>query len=375
MKIKVLNIISDTNVGGAGKCLITYCNNYDKDKFEVVVVMPKDSLLKEYIEKTDVRIIEINGLKDKSFDIMSIGKLRKIIREEKADIIHTHSSLSARIAARLISNQKIVYTKHCAFPVSNKYKYGIVRKMYKLINESLTNKVIATAKIVKDDLIKQGMTEGKIEVILNGTDKLIRPSNEKIKEIKDKYGILENEKVIGYLARIEKLKGHDYFVEAAKLICDKYDDYRFIIAGIGSYEQELKQKVKELGIEDKVIFTGFIKDVNEILSIMNIQVNASYISETTNLALLEGLSLGIPVIATDCGGSKAIVKIDENGKLIEKQNSDQLAKAIEDILSDKEKYEYMCKRSIEIFDENFTSKVYTKNIEKVYESMVNENEN
>ncbi len=375
MKIKVLNIISDTNIGGAGKCLITYCNNYNKDKFEVVVVMPKDSLLKEYIGKTDVRIVEIDGLKDKSFDIKSIGKLKKIIREEKADIIHTHSSLSARIAARLLPKQKIVYTKHCAFPVSNKYKYKIVRKMYKLINESLTDKVIATAQIVKDDLIKQGMSEEKIEVILNGTDKLIRPSDERINEIKNKYDILENEKVIGYLARIEKLKGHDYFVEAAKIICDKYDNYKFIIAGIGSYEEELKQKVKELGIEDKVIFTGFIKNVNEILSIMNIQVNASYISETTNLALLEGLSLGVPVIATDCGGSKAIVKEDENGKLIEKQNSAKLAKAIEDILSNKDKYEYMCKKSIEIFDENFTSKVYTKNIEKVYESMVNNNEN
>lgn len=370
MKIKVLNIISDTNIGGAGKCVITYCNNYDKEKYEISVVIPKGSLLKQYLQNTDVKIIEIDGLKDKSFDIKSINKLKKIIKEERPDIVHTHSSLSARIAARLLKGIKIVYTKHCAFPVSDKYKYWIVRKVYKIINESLTDKVIATAQIVKDDLIKQGMSENKIDVILNGTDKLIRTSENEIIDMKKQYGISENEKVVGYLARIEKLKGHDYFVEAAKILCDKYDKYKFVIAGVGSYEEEIKEKVKKLGLQDKVIFTGFIKNVNEILSIMDLQVNASYISETTNLSLLEGLSIGVPVVATDCGGSKAIVQIGENGILVEKKNSIELAQAIEEILEDKEKHQYMKRRSVEIFEENFTSKVYAKNIEKVYESMV-----
>ena len=99
-------------------------------------------------------------------------------------------------------------------------------------------------------------------------------------------------------------------------------------------------------------------------------MNASYISETTNLSLLEGLSIGVPVVATDCGGSKAIVQIGENGILVEKKNSIELAQAIEEILEDKEKHQYMKRRSVEIFEENFTSKVYAKNIEKVYESMV-----
>ena len=67
-KIKVLNIISDTNIGGAGKCVITYCKNRNVDKFEILVVMPKESLLKPEIEKTGVKVIEIDGLKDKSLD-------------------------------------------------------------------------------------------------------------------------------------------------------------------------------------------------------------------------------------------------------------------------------------------------------------------
>ena len=66
--IKVVNVISDTNIGGAGKCVINFCKNYDKKKFEVVVVLPKDSKLIDELKATEVKIIETDGLKDKSWD-------------------------------------------------------------------------------------------------------------------------------------------------------------------------------------------------------------------------------------------------------------------------------------------------------------------
>ena len=66
--IKVMHIISDTNIGGAGKDVITYCNNYNKKRFEIVVAVPKGSMLKEEIQKANVRVIELDGLKDKSLD-------------------------------------------------------------------------------------------------------------------------------------------------------------------------------------------------------------------------------------------------------------------------------------------------------------------
>ena len=134
-KIKVLNIISDTNIGGAGKCVITYSNNYNTEKYEIIVAMPKDSLLKQEIEKAGVRVIELEGLRDKSLDIPAIKKIRKVIEEEKPDIVHTHASLSARIAARQYKKCKIVYTRHCDFPISKIYKYKIVRWLNKKVNE------------------------------------------------------------------------------------------------------------------------------------------------------------------------------------------------------------------------------------------------
>lgn len=369
-KIKVLNIISDTNIGGAGKCIITYCNNYSKDKYEIIVVMPKNSLLKPEIEKTGVKVIEIDGLKDKSFDISAIKLIKQVIKEEKPDIVHTHASLSARIAAKKCGNCKIIYTRHCDFPISKLYKYKIVRKLNGYLNEKLADKIIATSEQAKENLVKQGISEEKIVVILNGVNKLEEADEKTKNELKKKYKLNNDCKVIGYLARIEELKGHKYFIEAAKIINDRYNGkYKFLIMGSGSYENEAKELVKKLNLENEVIFTGFIKNVAQMLSIIDLQINASYLSETTNLALLEGMSLGIPTVATKVGGTPKMIDEFENGLLVEKASAQSLAEGIIKAFENEEKYLYMKEKSKKIYSERYTSKVYAENIEKVYENL------
>ena len=243
-KIKVLNIISDTNICGAGKCVITYCKNRNSEKFDILVVMPKDSLLKPEIEKTGVTVIEIDGLKDKSLDLAAIGKIKKIIQEIKPDIVHTHASLSARIAAKQYGNCKIIYTKHCDFPVSDKFRYKAVQKVNQILNESLTDKIIATSELAKENLMKQGIHEELIETVLNGVDGFQEISDEEKQKLREKYQIKPDEITVGYLARIEELKGHRYLIEAAEKL--KNEPIKFLLMGRGSYEEEAKKIVKEL---------------------------------------------------------------------------------------------------------------------------------
>lgn len=375
-KTKILNIISDTNIGGAGKCVITYCNNYNKEKYEVVVAMPEKSLLKPEIEKAGVRVIELQGLRDKSLDLKAIKIIRNIIKEEKPDIVHTHASLSARIAARQAKNCKIVYTRHCDFPISKIYSHKIIRYLNGKVNGSLTDKVIATSDMAKENLIKQGINENIITTILNGVNEMPEITENEKQKIREKYSINSNEIVVGYLARVEELKGHKYFIEAAKIISDRFKGkYKFLIMGSGSYEEEAKKLVKDLSLDNVVIFTGFISKVYEMLNIVDVQINASYLSETTNLSLLEGMSLGIPTVATKCGGTPKMIMEGQNGILVEKADAKSLADGIINITNDNEKYQYMKKRSKEIYNERYTAKVYAKNIEKVYESLVKDNEN
>lgn len=243
-----------------------------------------------------------------------------------------------------------------------------MRKANQLISEALTDKIIATSKMAKENLKKQGIHDEYVEVVLNGVDALNEISEAEKDKLRKKYGINHGEIVIGYLARIEELKGHKYLIEAISNLKEK--PIKLLIMGKGSYEETAKKLVKEYNLEDKIIFTGFISDVEKMLNIVDIQVNASYLSETTNLALLEGMSLGIPTVATKCGGTPDMISDFENGILVEKASSTALSDGILKLLENPEKMTMMKEKSKEIFNKNYTSKVYAQKIEKIYESMV-----
>ncbi|MBQ9267878.1 MAG: DUF4330 family protein [Clostridia bacterium] len=364
--IKVLNIISDLNIGGAGKCVINFCKNFDRKEFEIVVVVPEGSQLVAELKKTKVKVIEVNGLKNKSLDVKSFFELLKVIRAEKPDIVHTHASSIARLAARFVKGTKIIYTRHSVFPVSEKIKDGVGRWAYKTSNEFLADRIIAVAEAAKENLTDGGIDENMIDVILNGVDKMEETSEKEKEKLKKQYGIEPDEKVVGILARLEKVKGHEYFIDSAKIILDAGVKAKFLILGTGAEEENLKAKVQEMNLQDKIIFTGFIKNVKDFVNIFDVQVNCSYGTEATSLALLEGMSIGVPAVVTNYGGNPGVIQEGENGFLVPIKEPEKTAEAVIKILNDAELNAKMKKRCIEIFNEKFTSEVYTKNIEEEY---------
>jgi len=367
--IKVLNIISDSNIGGAGKCVIYFCKSYNQKEFDLSVVVPKNSELIPELKKTSAKVIEIDGLKDKSLDFKSFFKLRKIIKDIKPDIVHTHASSIARLAARFVPGTKIIYTRHSVFPVSEKIKHGIGKFIYKTSNELTADRIIAVAEAAKENLTDGGIDENMIDVVLNGVEQLPITSNEEKEKLKKKYKIAPDEKVIGILARLNKVKGHEYFIDAAKIILDKKIKAKFLILGTGDEEKELKEKVKKLKLDDKIIFTGFVKNVKDFVNIFDVQVNCSYGTEATSLALLEGMSIGVPAVVTNYGGNPGVIKDGENGFLVPIKSPQETADAIIKLLENKELYKEISNKSKQIYNEKFTIDVYSRNIERVYKEV------
>ena len=300
-KIKVIEVSSDTNIGGAGKCLLTLLENFDYNTFDVKVVLPKNSLLKPHIDKMNIPVIEVDGIADKSLDFAAVKKLRMIFKRERPDIVHTHASMSARIAAKQ-AGAKVVYTRHSVFEPSKKISRGIGKVINGMINNHYADSIIAVAEAAKDNLTDTGVKESKIKVILNGVDGLTPVSTDEKRIIKERFNLPDGYKV----ARLEDIKGHDYFIEAADRLLQKGIKARFYIAGTGSYENHLKEKVKSMNRQEQIIFTGFISDVDKLMSITDVQANASFGTEATSLALLEGMSLGIPAVVSDFGGNPGV---------------------------------------------------------------------
>ncbi len=369
--IKVLNIISDSNIGGAGRCILNFLKYYDRKNYSLKVVVPRGSLLKEEIEKLGTRVIEADGIADKSFDRTAVKNLVKIIKKQNPDIVHTHGAVSGRIAAKLCG-KRIIYTRHSVFPVSPRISHGIGRVLNKAANEFLADEIIAVAEAAKDNLTEGGISENKIKVILNGVEKVERCTENENASAREAYGITPNDFVVGIMARLEEVKGHIYLIEAAERIKKAGKNIKVLIIGTGAIEDKLKGIVKEKNLEDTILFTGFITDVRRILSILTIQANASYGTEATSLALLEGMSMGIPAVVSDYGGNPGVITHGENGFLFRQQDSGDMERYLLKIMEDKALYHYMCERSLEIFQEKFTAEIYARNIEAVYSSAINQ---
>ena len=103
---------------------------------------------------------------------------------------------------------------------------------------------------------------------------------------------------MGILARVEEYKGHVYLAQAAHILKSQGRKFRILVAGTGAFEARLREIVVEQGVEDEMTLLGFRSDVAGLLSILDVQLNASYGTEATSMALLEGMSLALPSIVS-----------------------------------------------------------------------------
>jgi len=369
VKTRVVHIITDTNIGGAGKVLQNYLTHHDKHKYDVLVVLPKESPLADILENRGASIIRFDKLAGKSMDFKSIFPMHALFKRVKPDIVHTHASLSSRIAAKLYGKCKIIYTRHCAYPPSAFMISSFGRIVGRIVAKIFTDRVIAISNAVKKNLTETGVPKEMITTMMNGVDPLQKLTDIEKSELCAKYGILENEKTAGMIGRLEPVKGHEYFIRAVKKCNDNGLSIKGLIAGTGGIEEELGCLADELGIRGKIIFTGFLDDVAPVVNILDVFVNASYGTEASSLAMLEAMSLGKPVVATDYGGNPYQVKSGKTGLLVPVKDADILSDAIIQILSNSDTYKTFSANTELEYNQHYTAAIMAQNIEKVYKTV------
>ena len=368
--IRVLNIISDTNIGGAGRVILNYLSYADRSQYETMVAIPRGSMLKGPLEQAGAQVYEVNGMADRSYHRDDVKVLKELIRRIKPDLVHTHGALSGRIAAKGL-HVPVVYSRHSAFPVPAKIKYPPGRWVNRLVNEHFADHIIAVSPATRDNLTEGGISPQKITVVMNGVAPVEETGPEDRAKLRQALSIPPDTVVFGILARIEDYKGHLYLVHAAKLLKEQgRSGFRVLIAGTGSFEEDVARAVVEMGVEDVVQMLGFRADVAALLNILDVQLNASYGTEATSLALLEGMSLGLPTIASDYGGNPWLVTDGENGLLFPSRDSQSMAKAMAHLMDRPEERREMGRQARERFQTSFTGQVFAKNIENVYQGVL-----
>lgn len=362
--ISVLNIISDSNIGGAGRCLINYLKYCDRNTFSVKVVLPRGSALIPELAPL-AEIIEADTIAETSFSRESIRELRQIIRREKPQIVHTHGSLSGRIAARQCRT-KIVYTRHSAFPVPNYLKKGPGHLLNGLVNCHYADSIIAISPACAQNLTDSGIPASRITTMMNGVEPLTKTFPQQQAATRSRLGIPEDCFTAGILARLEPYKGHNLLLEAARILKAEGRHFRILIGGSGSSEADIIKTIQNYDLTDCVLFLGFVQDVSEILSILDVQLNCSFGTEASSLSLIEGMSLGLASVASNYGGNPWQISDGETGLLFENQNSADLAAKLRRLMDDPNLLHSMQKNARIAYENSFTGEIFARNIESVY---------
>lgn len=367
-KISVMHLINSFSLAGAEKLVYDICKRIDKNKFEVYIcsIGFQDTDIEKQIidelEKESIHTLTLRKQKNRQ-RISAILALRKIILENKIDIINTHCTspdFYGRTAA-FLSNLKIVFST-----VHNTKGYSAKKeRLYK----HLTTKYIAISDTVKEYIVKElKINSSKVEIIFNGIDKSTLTAvkcdrDSKLKELK----VDPKKLILLNIGRVEYQKGQIYLVEAVRKLVQKFPDIHLIIVGNTELDRQCYKEIVELidsyGLKEYFTFTGVRKDIPEILNASDIFVFPS-LFEGFSLTVMEAIACGKPVVATDVGSIREIIVDGENGTIIPPMNSDAIADSLYKYLSDESYLKKISANAYSSFSDKFT-------IEKTLESYKN----
>ncbi len=259
-------------------------------------------------------------------------KIAKFIREIRPDIVHTRnwSAIDGVIGAKIAGIKSVLHGEH-GREASDPDGANIVRKNVRKGLSPWISKFVTVSAELKNWLVKDvGIHEEKVIQIINGvdTEKFQPPENKKISKMA--LGLEEDAFVVGIIGRLDPVKDHETLFRAFRVFCDKHSSEKktiLLVVGTGALEGKLRALSKEFNISEKVIFTGDRENIAEMYKCMNIYVLPS-IAEGISNTILEAMACGIPVIATNVGGTPELIDDGKTGFLFHPRKYDELSRKL-----------------------------------------------
>ena len=368
-KIKVTHILTDSNIGGAGRLLRYFLEAADRERFEYSVILPEEAALIPEIEALGIPVITAYGIADRSSAPEFQGFLTEKIKNLAPDILHTHSSRTGRFAGVAAKVPRIILTKHCSDMPPAKYMKFPMKQMLAREWKKTLHGAIATDDSAADAIAAEALPRERIKVIYNGAPALRVSTEEEKSALKAELGIREDAFVVGIFARLEPKKDHDTFLNMARECIERglYDIY-FLVVGDGSRSPEVEDRIEEEDLGERVKYIGFVPDVAPYMNICNINVNCSIGTETSNLALIEGMSLGVVPVVSDLPGNE---RLAEGCGIVCRQSDDEaFTDAVEELYNDREKLAELGEAAKEKYFAKYTSERMAREVEDYYLSLL-----
>ena len=366
-RIRVVHVLSDRNIGGAGKQLYYLLSAADHSEFEYSVILPTGSAAAPLIRSTGVEVTE-SDYACAEYSPKAIRELFRVFREIKPDIVHTHSSVNARIAAAKARVPVKILTKHCSDLPPRAMRVFPVKTACRLHWALTLSGAIATDDSAAAALRSCGVPKKKTVTVYNGSLPLRRADEKECSALRRRLGIPEGAYVSGLFARLEPVKGVENLLRTAALCLRQTGNLYFLIVGKGSAEEKLRELAVRYGIADRVIFAGFAEDVSAYMSLCSLNLNCSLGTETSNLAAIEGMSIGVMPVMTDTGGSKRLC--EGRGVCVPADDPPAMAEAIMSLLRDPGQIACMSERCKNDWKNRYTAQRMASETEAFYKSFI-----
>lgn len=356
--IKILNIITRLNIGGASIHVLQLSQLFHNENYSSTVLYGNvESNEKDMLYLADEYKVPLQNLPSMGrslnplLDIKLIWQIYKVIKAHQPDIVHTHTAkagFAGRIAARLAGVPVILHTFH-----GNNFQgyFGRVMSTVSIVTERLlagiSTRIIAISDLQRKDLLRYRIAKPeKIVVLRLGFDfaKIQAGSGDK-GQFKAAWNIRPEQPLLLFVGRLTAIKNPFQLLRIAAKVLAVRPDAFFAYVGDGELASELKAEVARLGLQDRVLFTGFLQDLKPAYADAEILLLTS-LNEGTPVAIVEAMVNRVLVIASKVGGIPDLISPRKNGLLCAPDDTSSFANNILDYLATPAKYATMKENAV-----------------------------
>lgn len=373
---KILFIDGSISSGGSTTGLLNIIDNFDKKYYNFLVALlyngehypilrnKINNLILLYPEFFRKKII----LKVVSLRIYHFFKLYILIKRMDIDLIHFNNFAyyPGIFAAKL---RKIPCVCHLrSMPVDYNTHKPKVTFLLKFASKFINN-FIAISEAIKQEYTRLGFKSAKISVIGIGVpiEEIAQKSSQN--NLREKFSISKDCKIIGFIGRFSWEKGVLFFIESLPIIFENLKNIQCIIVGRGPLKTEIEKKVKLLNLNEMVTVIDWQQNPYYLLARLDVLVVPS-LQEGRSRIITEALSLGVATVASRTGGIVELITDKINGLLIDPANSGQIAKALIDMLTNDDMRNKIKENSIKRAKKEFSVKTEVAAIEKIYSQIL-----
>jgi glycosyltransferase involved in cell wall biosynthesis len=323
---KVMHLTYDMRIGGTEMVIKNLIEGSDPALFEMSIFCIEEPLGPWGKDLAQAGIQITSKTRQPGFDTSLIFAIRKHLKSNDINVLHCHQYTPwvYGVLAALGTKTRVIFTEHGRFyPDSSSWKRKLINPWLCRITKHIT----AISQATKNSLVEfENIPEKRIQVIYNGIKKP-EVDEQKVQTLKQSLSIQDGTNVLGTIARLDPIKNHSMMLDAFSLVLKEHPNTVLIIVGDGEERTNIENKIKDLGIADKVIMPGYDPQPQHYLALMDIFLLSS-LSEGTSMTLLEAMALGKPCVVTDAGGNKEVVEHGIVGYVTDNDNAKEFAKNI-----------------------------------------------